>query len=73
VHPSSSSKSWAETLRRIPRPDYLSSFFGAAAARQRLDPPDLFTRLLVEGGVAEVDVYTFASAVQLFRLDIISA
>jgi hypothetical protein len=31
----------------ILRPDYLSSFFGAAAARQRLDPLDLFARLLV--------------------------
>jgi hypothetical protein len=34
---------------RIPRPDYLSSFFGAAAARQRLDALDLFARLLIEG------------------------
>jgi hypothetical protein len=48
-------KSRAESPRRIPRPDYLSSFFGAAAARQRLDPLDLFAGLLVEGGVAEVD------------------
>jgi hypothetical protein len=31
----------------ILRPDYLSSFFGAAAARQRLDPLDLFASLLV--------------------------
>ena len=40
----------------MPRPDYLLSFFGAAAAGQRLDPLDLFARLLVDGGVAEVDV-----------------
>jgi hypothetical protein len=38
------------------QPDYLSSFFGAAAARQRLDPLDLFARLLIKGGVPEVDV-----------------
>jgi hypothetical protein len=42
--------------RRIPCPDYLSSFFGAAAARQRLDALNLFARLLIEGCVAEVDV-----------------
>ena len=42
--------------RRIPCPDYLSSFFGAAAARQRLDAIYLFARLLIEGCVAEVDV-----------------
>jgi hypothetical protein len=40
----------------ILRPDYLPGFFGATAARQRLDPLDLFARLLVEDGVAEVDV-----------------
>src|SRR5215203_4531902 len=45
----------AVTPRRIPRPDYLSSFFGAAAAGQRLDPLDFFACLLVYGGVAEVD------------------
>jgi hypothetical protein len=30
--------------------------FGAAVAGQRLDALDLFARLLVEDGVAEVDV-----------------
>jgi hypothetical protein len=40
----------------MPQPDNLSSLFGAAAAGQRLDPLYLFARLLVEGGVAEVDV-----------------
>jgi hypothetical protein len=40
----------------ILRPDYLSSFFGASAARQRLDPLDLFAGLFIDGGVAEVDV-----------------
>jgi len=49
-------KSRAGAPRRIPRPHYLSSFFGTAAARQRLDPLYLFARLLVKGGVAEVDV-----------------
>src|SRR5215203_5825921 len=32
------------------------STIGAAPTRQRLDPLDLFARLLIEGGVAEVDV-----------------
>jgi hypothetical protein len=36
----------AETPRRIPRPDYLSSFFGAAAAGQFLDSLDLFATCL---------------------------
>src|SRR5918993_2452088 len=49
-------KSRAGTPRRIPRPACLSSFFGAAAAGQRLDPLDFFARLLIYGGVAEVDV-----------------
>src|SRR5215217_3210768 len=35
-----------------PRPDYLSSFFGAAAARQRLCALYLFARPLIEDGVA---------------------
>ncbi len=34
----------------------LSSFFCAAPTRQRLDPLDLFARLLIKSGVAEVDV-----------------
>jgi hypothetical protein len=38
------------------RSDHLSSFFGASAARQRLDPLDLFAGLFINGGVAEVDV-----------------
>jgi hypothetical protein len=42
--------------RRKPRTDHLSSFFGAAAAGQRLEEFDLFSRLLINGGVAEVDV-----------------
>src|SRR5215210_3879677 len=42
--------------RRITRPDYLSSFFCAAATGQRLYPLDLFARLLIKGGVGEVDV-----------------
>jgi hypothetical protein len=42
--------------RRIPCPDYLSSFFGAEAVGQRLDAIYLFARLLIEGCVAEVDV-----------------
>jgi len=33
-----------------------ASFASATAARQRLDPLNLFARLLVEDGVAEVDV-----------------
>jgi hypothetical protein len=38
-------------------PIYLqASFFCAAAAGQRLYPLDLFARLLIEGGVTEVDV-----------------
>ena len=38
-------------------PIYLqASFVSAAAAGQRLDPLDLFARLLINGGVAEVDV-----------------
>jgi hypothetical protein len=38
-------------------PIYLqASFVSAAAAGQRLDPLDLFARLRIEGGVAEVDV-----------------
>src|SRR5215213_10556565 len=45
----------AEAPRRIPRPDYLSSFAGAAAAGQRLDALYLFA-VLIEGGVPEVDV-----------------
>jgi len=32
------------------------SAFGAAPTGQRLDPLDLFARLLIKGGVAEVDV-----------------
>jgi len=40
----------------IHRPDYLSIFFGAAAAGQRLDPLYLFAGLFIDGGVAEVDV-----------------
>src|SRR5215204_1885591 len=46
----------AETPRRIPRPDPLSSFFCAPSAGQRLDPLYLFARLLIDGGVSEVDV-----------------
>jgi hypothetical protein len=42
--------------RRIPWPDYLSSFFGAAAAGQRLDAIYLFAGLFINGCVAEVDV-----------------
>ena len=38
-------------------PIYLqASFVSAAAAGQRLDPLDLFARLLIEDGVAKVDV-----------------
>src|SRR5215210_903487 len=48
-------KSRAGTPRRIPWLVRLSSFFGAAAAGQRLDPLDLFARLFIECGVAEVD------------------
>jgi hypothetical protein len=44
------------TPRRIPSPDCLPSFFGAAAAGQRLDPLDLFARLPINGGVAEIGV-----------------
>jgi hypothetical protein len=33
-----------------------ASFAGAAAARQSLDALDLFDRLLIKGGVAEVNV-----------------
>jgi hypothetical protein len=46
----------AGTPRRIPRPACLSSFFGAAAAGQHLDSLDLFARLLIDGGVPEVNV-----------------
>jgi hypothetical protein len=40
----------------MPQPDYLSSFFGAAAAGQCLDSLDLIAGLLVDDGVAEVEV-----------------
>jgi hypothetical protein len=50
------SQSRAETPSRILRPDYLSSFFGAAAAGQCLYPLYLFARLFIDGGVPEVDV-----------------
>jgi hypothetical protein len=37
-------------------PGLSASFASAAAARQCLDALDLFARLLIKGGVAEVDV-----------------
>jgi hypothetical protein len=43
-------------------PVYLqASFFGATPTGQRLDPLDLFARLLIKGGVAEVDIAVPAS------------
>jgi hypothetical protein len=48
-------KSRAETPRRIPRPDYLSSFFGAAATRNGLKDLYLFAGTGVLDKMADVD------------------
>jgi hypothetical protein len=48
-------KSRAETPRRIPRPDYLSSFFGAAAARHGVHDLGLFAGTGVLDKMADVD------------------
>jgi hypothetical protein len=40
----------------ILRTDYLSSFFGASAAQQRLDLLYLFAGRFIDGGVPEVDI-----------------